>query len=123
MWLVAVMAIYLDAYIHFRATAKEIIALSSANYQYSSKQYTMPPKFIRKHFRLKKEFIPKHALVRYYLSVVCLIVMSLSPVIYLISGFNDAIMGIMVCVIIAVGFVDAVVFVTTSIVLKKRKKL
>ena len=78
----------LGLYRSCRSTTKIEIEDIKTNLKYFPKHYIMPPRWIRKHFNLRKAYIPKFLLFRLYLAISFLILGPISAIICLIIKPN-----------------------------------
>ena len=111
--------VYLLSYRFFRITAVGTINDIKRNLKLFPKHYALPPRWIRKHFKLKKAEVPKFLLFRLYVSLACGILAFATPIIYLLSNFNAIVGGVMAFAPIIYLFPDLVVFFVLSHIFKK----
>ena len=84
------------------------------------KYYSMPPRWIRKHFKLKKSYIPKFLLFRLYLAVSFLFLALLNATICLIIKPNYIVIQIMTFVPLFFYCIDLIVFFIVCHIFEKR---
>lgn len=74
--------LYLILYLFFRNSARHAINDIRTNFRFFPKHYAHPPRWIRKHFNLRNEEIPKFLLFRLYVSLSFVL---LEPIVIIVS--------------------------------------
>ena len=97
-------------YRYYRITAKLEIEKIKTNFKFYPKHYVLPPRWIRKHFKLKKKSIPKFIMFRLYLAVAFIALIPITIIIFLLPIVNATFMYWMPFGLIFFAFVDVVVF-------------
>ena len=110
---------YLLSYFFFRNSALGMIAEVRTNFRLYEKHYKLPPRWLRKHFRLKKDEIPKYLLFRLYVSISFGIMAPISIVICLASQLNSLVVGIMLFIPCVFVIPDSIVFIILSSIFKR----
>ena len=85
------------------------------------KHYSLPPSWVRKHFKLKKDPVPKYLLFRLFVAIAFGILAPISTIVCLCTGFNHMAIGIMLLAPCIFAIVDTVQFIITSHIFKKSK--
>ncbi len=109
-------------YIHYyyKVTAKTKIEEIKTNFRFFPKHYVLPPRWIRKRFKLKKEEIPKFLLCRLLGSTLCFILSFIMPFAFLFTQLVPAIGYIIVAVPIFCALLDQIVFVIMCLVFERK---
>ena len=76
------------------------------NFKFYPKHYSMPPKWIRKHFNLKKAEIPKFLLLRLYWAIAILAFIPATVIVCLISQLNALVAGFILTFFVAFGVLE-----------------
>lgn len=85
------------------------------NFKFFPRHYSMPPKWIRKLYHLKKAKIPKYLLFMLYLSVALGMLSIIFPFVYLCGGAYDLLGELFLLIPVVIGML----IVPISIVLDK----
>ena len=106
------MLIALYGMCHFFFKNSAIGELSEMKWIYQEKpnRYLKTPRWIKKHFRVKNEFIPKYICFRLCVSVFSLMMIPISALICLITKLDSIAVGIMVFVPCAYVIPDTLVY-------------
>ena len=117
---VMLLCICLQAYIFFRSTAKIKIDEIKTNFKYFPKQYSLPPRWMRKHFKLQKAEIPKFLLFRLYLAISYGVLAPISVIVGIITQFDSHVLRIMAFSSVLFVIPDSVVFIIMSHLFEKK---
>ena len=119
--IIMILSLYILAYFFFRNSAIGMIDEIRTNFRFFPKHYALPPRWIRKHFNLRKEEIPKFLLFRLYVSLFFAFSAPLAILICMLSRFNTYVVGVMLflpCFVIP----DTFVFMILAHVFKKKQQ-
>lgn len=111
---------YYYMHYYYKVTAKNKIEEIKTNFRFFPKHYALPPRWIRKRFKLKKEEIPKFLLCRLLGSALYFILSFIMPFIFLFAQFNSIIKYIIVATPLFCALLDQTVFVIMSLVFKRK---
>lgn len=116
-----VFGIYLLIYFFLKNSAFAMLNEVKTNFRLYPKHYSMPPKWMRKHFNLKKAEIPKYLIFRLYLSMSFLILAPIASIVCFVTVFNPKVAGALIFYpSVFIVFVDFVVFVIMFHIFKRK---
>ena len=117
--MILIVGVYVLLYFFFRNSAIGMIDEIKTNFKLFPKHYTLPPRWMRKHFKLKKSEIPKYLFFRLCVSMFFGLLTPVVCVVCLFSQFNACVVGAMVLLPCAFVIPDTVVFIIMSRIFKK----
>ena len=113
------MGLYFLCYCFTRNSAKETISDIGYNSKFYPYHYTLPPKWLRKHFGLKKSMIPKFLCARLYLALAWGGLVPITALICLIAQCNKVVVGFLLVFPCAFTILDTIIFTIVSYIYKK----
>lgn len=83
------------------------------------KRYVVPVRWIRKLFKIKKQFIPRYCYFRLFLTLFYFALAPINIIIGIISGFSPFVMWMLVMILCCLGIVDIIVYAIATFILKR----
>ena len=99
-------------------------AVADAGHHYGSfpKHYACPPRWLRKFFKLKKEYIPRCLIFEFYVSLVIFSMLFVLPVAWACTKFDDKTAWTVLWIDLGVGVFHALHWLVMSIIFWRIKK-
>ena len=114
--------VYVLGYFFLKNSALETIDKSSSSFALLPRHYIITPRWMRKHFCIKKHKIPRFICVRLYLALGLLILIPIIILVYLFAKCNRHIIGTALIGFSAFVILDTIQFVFWLRFLKRNKR-